>query len=244
MCIRDREDPSVGENKIGALQTLDDAAPAETPDPESIAKSDATMKPTTPSESDPAANAANQSNSAQSNQAKPSQPSDSQQANSSNNNPSSNNQSSSPDSNQTAANENGKQEAEKSEAEKSEVEKSEVAEDKESSPSKSDPVQMAMRSLDVGGQSSSSGQQQIKVDRYAGGFSSEHRTKLEIAIAPVLELLKASLESAGKDVRRVMNPTIADPVTGAVAVQVLQDCLLYTSPSPRDRQKSRMPSSA
>ena len=25
---------------------------------------------------------------------------------------------------------------------------------------------------------------------------------------------------------------------------VLQDCLLYTSPSPRDRQKSRMPSSA
>ena len=24
----------------------------------------------------------------------------------------------------------------------------------------------------------------------------------------------------------------------------LQDCLLYTSPSPRDRQKSRMPSSA
>ena len=25
---------------------------------------------------------------------------------------------------------------------------------------------------------------------------------------------------------------------------LLQDCLLYTSPSPRDRQKSRMPSSA
>ena len=26
--------------------------------------------------------------------------------------------------------------------------------------------------------------------------------------------------------------------------QTLEDCLLYTSPSPRDRQKSRMPSSA
>ena len=26
--------------------------------------------------------------------------------------------------------------------------------------------------------------------------------------------------------------------------QMLKDCLLYTSPSPRDRQKSRMPSSA
>ena len=27
-------------------------------------------------------------------------------------------------------------------------------------------------------------------------------------------------------------------------IHILQDCLLYTSPSPRDRQKSRMPSSA
>ena len=27
-------------------------------------------------------------------------------------------------------------------------------------------------------------------------------------------------------------------------IQALWDCLLYTSPSPRDRQKSRMPSSA
>ena len=26
--------------------------------------------------------------------------------------------------------------------------------------------------------------------------------------------------------------------------QLIKDCLLYTSPSPRDRQKSRMPSSA
>ena len=28
------------------------------------------------------------------------------------------------------------------------------------------------------------------------------------------------------------------------AIALFQDCLLYTSPSPRDRQKSRMPSSA
>ena len=31
---------------------------------------------------------------------------------------------------------------------------------------------------------------------------------------------------------------------GAVLMNVLRICLLYTSPSPRDRQKSRMPSSA
>ena len=33
----------------------------------------------------------------------------------------------------------------------------------------------------------------------------------------------------------------ADHITGT---RLLRDCLLYTSPSPRDRQKSRMPSSA
>ena len=31
---------------------------------------------------------------------------------------------------------------------------------------------------------------------------------------------------------------------GASLLPELSDCLLYTSPSPRDRQKSRMPSSA
>ena len=33
-----------------------------------------------------------------------------------------------------------------------------------------------------------------------------------------------------------------NPATGEVTQG--KDCLLYTSPSPRDRQKSRMPSSA
>ena len=31
---------------------------------------------------------------------------------------------------------------------------------------------------------------------------------------------------------------------GTIKVNLPEDCLLYTSPSPRDRQKSRMPSSA
>ena len=33
------------------------------------------------------------------------------------------------------------------------------------------------------------------------------------------------------------------PITGVVG-ETVSSCLLYTSPSPRDRQKSRMPSSA
>ena len=63
------------------------------------------------------------------------------------------------------------------------------------------------------GQSSSTGQQQIRVDKYADGFNSGHRYKLEIAIAPVLELLKKSLNSAGESVREV----ISDPTTGLAA---------------------------
>ena len=34
------------------------------------------------------------------------------------------------------------------------------------------------------------------------------------------------------------------PKVIAIQFGVFSDCLLYTSPSPRDRQKSRMPSSA
>ena len=36
----------------------------------------------------------------------------------------------------------------------------------------------------------------------------------------------------------------ADAQSGQVDIDEAEACLLYTSPSPRDRQKSRMPSSA
>ena len=39
-------------------------------------------------------------------------------------------------------------------------------------------------------------------------------------------------------------PPLAELLEGEVRVKILYICLLYTSPSPRDRQKSRMPSSA
>ena len=41
---------------------------------------------------------------------------------------------------------------------------------------------------------------------------------------------------------RNLDVLVQDPAHGAVAQ--FFGCLLYTSPSPRDRQKSRMPSSA
>ena len=71
---------------------------------------------------------------------------------------------------------------------------------------------MVTRSLDIDkGQSSSSGQRQIKVDKYAGGFTSKDRNKLEIAISPTLELLKKSLVNAGTSVKEVMSDTVAGP---------------------------------
>ena len=229
------ESSSANENKIGTPREESDVD-AKAPDAASMAKSDPKMQPETPADSDPSAKPSDSSNSSnqasKSSQAKSGQPNSSQakagQPNSSQpnsnqpnnsaqaNSKSSNSQSSSSDSPKMAAND-------KPNADQPNEEKSETPEDDATTPPKSDPVQMATRKLDVGGQSSSSGQQQIKVDRYAGGFTSEHRNKLEIAIAPVLELLKTSLENAGKDVRRVMNPTTADPVTGALAVKVLQD---------------------
>ena len=40
------------------------------------------------------------------------------------------------------------------------------------------------------------------------------------------------------------NDDISNEVTQEDIFNQINDCLLYTSPSPRDRQKSRMPSSA
>ena len=37
---------------------------------------------------------------------------------------------------------------------------------------------------------------------------------------------------------------VKEGVSEGKAMDMMQTCLLYTSPSPRDRQKSRMPSSA
>ena len=59
----------------------------------------------------------------------------------------------------------------------------------------------------------------------------------------------------GNALRRVLLSSLQGSAVSAVQIDgivheftsipgVLEDCLLYTSPSPRDRQKSRMPSSA
>ena len=57
-----------------------------------------------------------------------------------------------------------------------------------------------------------------------------------------------SFLNGGETLKELMyNSKEAFPTNAAFKVKVngeIQNCLLYTSPSPRDRQKSRMPSSA
>ena len=49
----------------------------------------------------------------------------------------------------------------------------------------------------------------------------------------------------GKALNATMTKLLTERLTGEIEDRRISDaCLLYTSPSPRDRQKSRMPSSA
>ena len=56
--------------------------------------------------------------------------------------------------------------------------------------------------------------------------------------------LKSTIEEAGAEVK-VVTPSEAYPDLVFTANSgIINDCLLYTSPSPRDMRRSRMPSSA
>ena len=54
-------------------------------------------------------------------------------------------------------------------------------------------------------------------------------------------IIRATLESLAYQVRDVLEAMKAD---SGIFIPALKVCLLYTSPSPRDRTRSRMPSSA
>ena len=65
-----------------------------------------------------------------------------------------------------------------------------------------------------------------------GDLNNLAATRRGLILAPLLAALPATLLA---DPARAIDPA---------QTQVTLPCLLYTSPSPRDRQKSRMPSSA
>ena len=63
-----------------------------------------------------------------------------------------------------------------------------------------------------------------------------------VPVTPV-EIAAASIDAA-KAGAAIVHIHVREPDTGAPSrrVELYQDCLLYTSPSPRDRQKYRLPS--
>ena len=69
------------------------------------------------------------------------------------------------------------------------------------------------------------------------------------SLTPALKLRGGSISIAGIEPEQIaMGLTVLQGLQGVMSTtnvdQVFEICLLYTSPSPRDRQKSRMPSSA
>ena len=55
---------------------------------------------------------------------------------------------------------------------------------------------------------------------------------------------EAALRKELEHLIKVVRPGIVEAIATAREHGDLKDCLLYTSPSPRDRTRSRMPSSA
>ena len=202
-----RTDTAVNENAVQAA-TPERGDTAKDSGSSAIANSDRSMEQDTTANATPssasASSAPSSSSAAAKQNASPSQPSQSNQS-------SQGNQSQQASSPQKSSDSSSSSQAEKKLAtnKREQPDPAEDAEDR--TPPAEAPVEMAESSPEDGvGQSSSSGQQQIKVDKYAGGFTSEHRQELEIAVSPILELLKESLTSAGKSVRKVM----ADPTNG------------------------------
>ena len=76
------------------------------------------------------------------------------------------------------------------------------------------------------------------------GFESNHKVKFEI---PRTVDYRANVQDIAKYMLTLMNDEkLRNEMGTAARKHVIEnfDCLLYTSPSPRDRTRSRMPSSA
>ena len=73
-----------------------------------------------------------------------------------------------------------------------------------------------------------------------GVGQTHHRAKREDVSMP--GLLREAIDRALEDAQMTLDEI--DAIVVGKAPDLFEGCLLYTSPSPRDRQKSRMPSSA
>ena len=74
-------------------------------------------------------------------------------------------------------------------------------------------------------------------------FGTQHLVTLFICAALILSYIKY-FQNQTESKKVLGGKIVAIIIIIHMLTQPIYDCLLYTSPSPRDRQKSRMPSSA
>ena len=67
---------------------------------------------------------------------------------------------------------------------------------------------------------------------------------LAIGNTPLVKLNNVTKNCKATVLAKIEGRNPAYSVKCRIGANMIWDCLLYTSPSPRDRQKSRMPSSA
>ena len=79
-----------------------------------------------------------------------------------------------------------------------------------------------------------------RIIREVGHITKEYSTRKRIAEKKDKEALIKSIELVKKE----LDSKATEDPSGEKELAYLQDCLLYTSPSPRDKRQSRMPSSA
>ena len=85
----------------------------------------------------------------------------------------------------------------------------------------------------------------INTKKPACGLIAEETVKVIPEVVFTKEIDASFLPAAIGDIgAAIIGPTVKGPALIPTVVTSYADCLLYTSPSPRDRTRSRMPSSA
>ena len=88
---------------------------------------------------------------------------------------------------------------------------------------------------------------QTEASMFAGGdvpHTQQPQQEPQVQVAEAQPQQQAPLAGLGGQLLEALASRQQPQLQHSISRQTTQPCLLYTSPSPRDRQKSRMPSSA
>ena len=83
----------------------------------------------------------------------------------------------------------------------------------------------------------------LEADDCSGSHYTEVRTIAEELLSHITEHRTKHVATLGSDAYTIVQESL-EWISNIHFKEQIRDCLLYTSPSPRDRTRSRMPSSA